>query len=255
MRAAPPAGRCAEARSPRVHALRTLPLVSLLRALASGCGPAGEDDDATADDDAMPDDDSAPDGGTAPLDAGGDGYSSEGDRDDFSAALHPGAAEVCDGLDEDCDGSIDEGCAGMVTLELADAVPKEVGVPYDDRGATDNGSVSIWLGPPAAGMVEPDDADVLIQGGTGDDVFGFFMAASGDVDGDGVGDLLVGAIGLGGPGGVYVIPGPVGPGWGTGTRRGAGGPPARGMRGVPRLRGDNMMFLEHNVIGAYDVCT
>jgi hypothetical protein len=32
------------------------------------------------------------------------------DCDDFSAAVHPGAAEPCDNLDNDCDGEKDEGC-------------------------------------------------------------------------------------------------------------------------------------------------
>ena len=31
------------------------------------------------------------------------------DRDDSNAALHPGALEICDGLDNDCDGAVDEG--------------------------------------------------------------------------------------------------------------------------------------------------
>ncbi|MDQ3034782.1 MAG: MopE-related protein, partial [Myxococcota bacterium] len=33
-----------------------------------------------------------------------------GDCDDAEARVHPGAAEVCDGLDNDCDGAIDPGC-------------------------------------------------------------------------------------------------------------------------------------------------
>jgi len=38
-------------------------------------------------------------------DADGDGFSScSGDCDDTCARVHPGAAEDCDGLDNDCDG-------------------------------------------------------------------------------------------------------------------------------------------------------
>ena len=36
----------------------------------------------------------------------------QGDCDDSNGAVHPGATEVCDGVDNDCDGAVDEnaGC-------------------------------------------------------------------------------------------------------------------------------------------------
>src|SRR5262249_5623766 len=38
----------------------------------------------------------------------GDGFSEcAGDCNDANAAIHPGAAEVCDGVDNDCDGIVD----------------------------------------------------------------------------------------------------------------------------------------------------
>jgi uncharacterized delta-60 repeat protein len=42
------------------------------------------------------------------LDADGDGYYSDVDCDDTNAAIYPGATEVCNGLDDSCDGVIDE---------------------------------------------------------------------------------------------------------------------------------------------------
>jgi hypothetical protein len=48
-------------------------------------------------------------GDTAMLDLDGDGYSiCGGDCNDENAAVHPGATEVCNGVDDNCDGTVDE---------------------------------------------------------------------------------------------------------------------------------------------------
>ncbi len=47
------------------------------------------------------------DGSTGYIDADGDGYAACEDCDDGNASVHPGATEVCNGLDDNCDGVID----------------------------------------------------------------------------------------------------------------------------------------------------
>ncbi len=44
-----------------------------------------------------------------PMDIDGDGYPIPEDCNDSNADIHPAAAEVCDGLDNDCDGQPDDG--------------------------------------------------------------------------------------------------------------------------------------------------
>ena len=81
------------------HTFRRFPLAVLLALLtASGCDPDTQDDDTSATDD----DD------TSPIDLDGDGYTADEDCDDEDPAVHPGAHEVCDGLDNDCNDVIDD---------------------------------------------------------------------------------------------------------------------------------------------------
>ncbi len=43
------------------------------------------------------------------VDEDGDGYLSDEDCDDLDASVRPGVPEVCDGIDNDCDGEVDDG--------------------------------------------------------------------------------------------------------------------------------------------------
>ncbi len=52
------------------------------------------------------------DTGALTADADGDGYAADEDCDDTDASVNPGAEEVCDEVDNDCDDEVDEGVTG-----------------------------------------------------------------------------------------------------------------------------------------------
>ena len=47
--------------------------------------------------------------GTVTVDADGDGYPDGEDCNDNEGLVNPSAEELCDGLDNNCDGNVDEG--------------------------------------------------------------------------------------------------------------------------------------------------
>lgn len=59
----------------------------------------------------------------------GAGYATRaGDCNDANPAIHPdatGTIEICDGIDNDCDGVIDEGCSGKPTISISDVTVHE----------------------------------------------------------------------------------------------------------------------------------
>lgn len=72
----------------------------------SGAGDSSEDS-------GRPDDTDT----TLPTDADNDGYDARVDCDDGDAAVHPNTAEVCNGVDDDCDGAVNEGVIAFEDLD------------------------------------------------------------------------------------------------------------------------------------------
>ncbi|MBN2798189.1 MAG: hypothetical protein JXX28_03510 [Deltaproteobacteria bacterium] len=65
-----------------------------------------------------------------PVDLDNDGTTADLDCDDLDASAHPGAEEVCDGVDNDCDGEVDNGALDALSF-YADGD----GDGYGDAGA------------------------------------------------------------------------------------------------------------------------
>ena len=71
--------------------------------------PACREKDAPADTGEIIEDSGTEETAIPTIDEDGDGFDSTVDCDDENVAIYPGAAETCDGLDNNCDGEVDEG--------------------------------------------------------------------------------------------------------------------------------------------------
>ncbi|MCB9758554.1 MAG: FG-GAP repeat protein [Alphaproteobacteria bacterium] len=213
----------------------------------------GVDDDCDGD----TDEDDASDASTWYADADGDSYGDaastltacaqpsgyvgdDTDCDDADAAVNPGATEVCNGVDDDCDGNTDEDDASGASTWYADAD----GDSYGDAASTatacaqpsgyvgddtdcDDTDAAISPGEPEicddnidndcdgdtdeclSGTVAASGADAVIVGTATNDYVGVDVQPAGDVDGDGDDDLLIGAFGYNGGGAAFLMLGPV----------------------------------------------
>ncbi|MFH1466630.1 MAG: MopE-related protein [Pseudomonadota bacterium] len=108
-------------------------------------------------------------------DVDGDGWAACGtDCDDTSAATHPGADEVCDGADNDCDGTTDEGTS---------CYDDDGDGQTEDDGDCNDGDPSIYFGAPedyTNGI--DDDCDGVVDSSFVDNDCDGYAVEGGDCD-------------------------------------------------------------------------
>jgi hypothetical protein len=160
--------------------VRPLALAPLALLLAAACG-APADKGPTFDTGAL-----------SAADADADGFPDGDDCDDANPAAFPGAVEACDGVDNDCDGEVDESLSALWFRD------------DDGDGFGDDGDPGVDTCAPGSGLVEVqgdcDDGDPAISpdglevcNGEDDDCDGVPDEDVGelyhlDADGDGFGD-------------------------------------------------------------------
>jgi hypothetical protein len=88
-------------------------------------------------------------------DADGDHYSVDEDCDDNDPSAHPGGTEVCDGVDNDCDGEVDE---DVQTIQYTDADGDNYGDP--DAPVPTCGELTVGL---VANADDCDDTNPMVN--------------------------------------------------------------------------------------------
>jgi hypothetical protein len=129
------------------------------------CTPGG---DPTETDTGTPPPVTAPTTGPTDPDGDGDGVPASSDCDDQDPAVHPGALERCDGIDNDCDLGVDDQAAA--TLDLGGAVTNHATVDEAFAAAGLGAVVDVCPGVwPVAATLTLIDGDLTIRGVAGRD--------------------------------------------------------------------------------------
>jgi len=191
------------------------------------CNSKDDDCDGAVDDDAT-------DGTTYYADADSDGYGDplspevlcsvttgyvrdSSDCDDGSAAISPVGTELCDEVDDDCDGLVDEGFDGdgdgVASCSDCDDSDADISPLTDEvcgNGVDDDcDGFATWCR--FDGTNDLGSTGYKLRGELASDYTGYAVASNGDMDGDGQDDILVGgyANDLGGTsaGVIYVVSG------------------------------------------------
>ncbi len=136
------------------------------------------------------------DGSTGYADADGDGFAACEDCNDADATVNPEAEELCDGRDNNCDGTVDEDAAVDATTWYADADGDGYGDPEATAAACSqpSGYVSATYATdcddsdPDISPVDPEYCDGVDNDCDGDIDEGVTSTFYADSDGDGYGD-------------------------------------------------------------------
>ena len=160
------------------------------------------------------------------------------DCDDSAAEALPGGVEVCDNLDNDCDGTVDgqdaDGAQPFYTdsdgdgygtddtqvyicFPDSDQVP-DAGDCDDNDAAISPGEVEVCNdgidndcdGTSEGCEIDAEElSDIVLRGAAAQDYAGRDVSGVGDINNDGIDDLVIGADGYGSGGAAYVILGPL----------------------------------------------
>ena len=123
--------------------------------------------------------------------------STPGDCDDADSAIHPAATELCNGIDDDCDGSVDPGTSADATTWYTDSDDDGYGDPATaasacaatsgqvaDDSDCDDGDAAIHPAATELCNATDDDCDGIVDPSTSADATTWYD----DADGDGYGD-------------------------------------------------------------------